>query len=676
VRTAATFALRIDGRPVAVAPGTTVAAALANAGITHFRTSVGGERRGPLCAMGVCFECRVTIDGVPHRRACMVPCAPDMAIETANAIDLDHDRYSSGGPLQRPEVAVSRSAPGPGASPRQTPHQTEERAGDEPQTPDGGPLHAPERGEATADALERGLPVRPIRVSGQVGETAGDVAQTPAEGLTCERQTRQNGARSAAPRLQAETVSVDVAVVGAGPAGLAAACRAAEAGARVLLVDEAAAPGGQIWRQAAGAAPVRLARRWLARFAASGAMRLGAAAVVDARPGPVLLAERAGGALRIEARSVILATGARERFLPFPGWTLPNVVGVGGAQALLKSGASFRGLRVVVAGSGPLLLPVAGALARAGARLALIAEQAPAGAVMRFAAGLWRRPGRLAQAARYRGAFLRTAYRCGVWVSAARGDGAVREAVLTDGLRSWVEPCDVLACAYGLLPNVELPRLLGCALDDGGQRLAGDYLGGRSGRDGLSERDGLSGRGGRVVRVDGLQRTSVEGVFCAGEPTGIGGLDLALVGGQIAGLAAAGAAPDSPEIRALQRRREGERRLGAALDRAFSLRPELRTLATPETIVCRCEDVPLGRLDPGWAARQAKLYTRAGMGPCQGRICGAALELMLGWDEPDTVRPPLLPVTLANLAELAGAGDPDPGLAHLATDPENPFQGD
>ena len=614
---AATLELRIDGRPVAVPPGTTVAAALANAGVTHFRTSVGGERRGPLCAMGVCFECRVTIDGVPHRRACMLPCAHGMTVETAGARDLDGQ--APGDPEQLAETPVPTPEGFPATNPAGAPRQACKSADHAPQPFDAGPHPSPWK-----------------------AREASDEPQTDAS-ATGPAPARRPGAGRTTVRSQVDTATVDVAVVGAGPAGLAAACRAAETGARVLLVDEGAAPGGQIWRQAAGAPPVRLAGRWLARFAASGATRLGGAAVVDAGPGPLLLVERAGGgALRVKARSVIVATGARERFLPFPGWTLPNVVGVGGAQALLKSGASFRGLRVVVAGSGPLLLPVAAALARAGAHLAPIAEQAPAGAVMRFAAGLWRRPGRLVQAARYRGAFWRTAYRCGVWVSAARGDGAVREAVLTDGKRSWVEPCDVLACAYGLLPNVELPRLLGCALD---------------------------GRGDRRVRVDELQRTSAEGVFCAGEPTGIGGLDLALLGGQIAGLAAAGAAPDSPKIRALQGRRERERRLAGALDRAFRLRPELRRLATPETLVCRCEDVPLARLDPGWNARQAKLYTRAGMGPCQGRICGAALDHLLGWDEPDTARPPLLPVPLADLAqiaELAGAGDPDPDAAAAA----------
>jgi NADPH-dependent 2,4-dienoyl-CoA reductase/sulfur reductase-like enzyme len=556
-----TLSLSLDGRLVEVPAGSSVAAALANAGIAHCRTSVSGETRGPLCAMGVCFECRVTIDEVPHQRACLTACAEGMRVAT---------------------------------------------------------------GTAPAGAL-------PV----------------PASGFT----------ETAAVAV----VRAEVAVVGAGPAGVAAACRAAEAGCTVVVLDQGAAPGGQVWRPwlahgrghdasapRRGGEPVALpanrpAAAWLRRLAASGARLIGGATVVDLLPGPVLLAESGGRALRIEARHLILATGARELFLPFPGWTLPNVLGVGAAQALLKSGADFRRRRVVVAGSGPLLLPVAAALARAGARILLVAEQAPLWSVMRFAAGLAGHPRLLAQAARYRSALWRSRYRCGVWVQAALGGGAagavaspprgadaVHTAILTDGRRSWRVECDLVACAYGLVPNLELSRLAGCAEEAGPPRR---------------------------VRVDELQQSSVAGIWCAGETTGIGGLDLALASGQIAGLAAAGRHPEA----LLLRRREGQRLHAAALAATFSPRPELLQLPRAETLVCRCEDVPLGRLDAAWTPRQAKLYTRAGMGPCQGRICGPALERLLGWDEPDSVRPPIEPLPLATLADLAAvAGDTPP----------------
>ena len=146
------------------------------------------------------------------------------------------------------------------------------------------------------------------------------------------------------------------------------------------------------------------------------------------------------------------------------------------------------------------------------------------------------------------------------------------------------------------------------------------------------------------VRVDERQATTIDDVFCAGEPTGIGGVELSLVEGEIAGRAATG----SPISELPIARRGTLRRYAQRLAAAFSLRPDLLTLAKPDTIVCRCEDVRLGDLDAAWSSRQAKLYTRAGMGPCQGRICGAALESMLGWTA-DSVRPPVQPTRLATM---------------------------
>ena len=418
---------------------------------------------------------------------------------------------------------------------------------------------------------------------------------------------------------------VDVAVVGAGPAGIAAAVRASEVGARVVVLDESPRPGGQIWRHRAGGYVPAAARRWLDRLAGSSATVLAGRSVIDVVAvdgGFALGIEGADAPRTVHARTVVLATGARERFLPFPGWTLPGVAGIGGVQALLKAGTSFDGKRAVLAGSGPLLLPVAAALRSAGARVLLVAEQAPFARVAAFGAGLWRRPRAIVEAARYRSGFLGTPYRTGTWVVEAHGDGALRSVVVTDGRTRRTIECDVLGTGYGLVPSTELARLLGCETRDG------------------------------LVVVDAAQGTTVPGVYCAGEPTGVGGVDLALVEGEIAGLQAAstGAAPQDGALRAQRGRL---RALAGAMDRAFAPRPELRALATPDTIVCRCEDVRLGAIDPAWAPRQAKLYTRAGMGPCQGRICGAALEHLCGWPA-DTVRPPTAPTSFASLlAETA-----------------------
>jgi NADPH-dependent 2,4-dienoyl-CoA reductase/sulfur reductase-like enzyme len=408
----------------------------------------------------------------------------------------------------------------------------------------------------------------------------------------------------------------EVAVVGAGPAGIAAACRAAESGRQVLLLDENPRAGGQIWRGASRGPGPAAARRWLTRLAESSAQLVDTTAVVDAAGDGVLLTERRGEALVVESKRLVIATGARELFLPFPGWTLPNVLGIGGGQALLESGTSFRGRTIVIAGSGPLLLPVAAALAGTGARLSLVAEQAPPHQVRRFALSCWRFPGKLVEAARYRAAFLSTAYRPGVWAIAARGDNRVEEVVLTDGSRSWTEPCDYLLSSYGLAPNLELPRLLGCAVDND------------------------------RVTVDDFQLTTVGDVYCAGEPTGIGGVELAVVEGEIAGLATTGR---YREAAALAGRRRRLQRFAAALAEAFAPRRELAMRVEADTTICRCEDVAWGQLDPAGSFRQAKLATRVGMGPCQGRVCGPALALLRGW-ESDRVRPPLRVSTLGVLA--------------------------
>ena len=417
----------------------------------------------------------------------------------------------------------------------------------------------------------------------------------------------------------------DVVVVGAGPAGIAAATRAAEAGRRVLLLDEAPNVGGQIWRHRTRASLGSDAREWTQRLERTRAEVRRGIAVVDviAQPdngGVTVVAERhRGGVDVVHASSLVIATGARERFVPFPGWTLPGVVGIGGAQALVKQGANFKGKRVVIAGTGPLLLPVAASLSDAGARVLLVAEQASYASVRDFAISLLAHPETLLQAAMYRLAFMRTPYLMGTWVTAAIGEDRLTSVQVADGRSTRSIPCDVLCTGYGLVPNVELARLLGCAVVDG------------------------------VVKVGSRQTTSLPGVFAAGEVTGIGGVALALVEGELAGLAAAGAArPDA----SLTRRRAALRETASRMERTFAVRPELRALADEDTIVCRCEDVRRRSVATLGDARQAKLYARAGMGACQGRVCGPALEFLFGWPS-GTVRSPLEPARLSTLSVAA-----------------------
>ncbi len=399
----------------------------------------------------------------------------------------------------------------------------------------------------------------------------------------------------------------EIVVIGAGPAGLAAACRAIESGAAVTVVDDNLQRGGQIWRGAAyESLPwLREGVRWIA-----------GARVFDApRPGCIALECADGSARELEYSKLILATGARERFLPFPGWTLPNVMGAGGLQALAKSGWPVQGMRVIVAGSGPLLLAVASYLREHGASVRLIAEQAGTRSLLRFGLALTRHPAKARQAISLRASLRGIPYRTGCWPVAAQGAERLENVTLRQGSRTWSEPCDYLACGFGLVPNTELAELLGCRVEHG-------------------------------VRVDEYQRSSVSGVYAAGETTGIGGLELSLVEGEIAGFAAAGRAD---QARRRFGAREACRHFAATLESTFALRPELRSLPHDDTLICRCEDVTWGRVRACQSWREAKLHTRCGMGPCQGRVCGSALEFLMGW-KPESVRPPIFPVRIGTLA--------------------------
>lgn len=417
-----------------------------------------------------------------------------------------------------------------------------------------------------------------------------------------------------------ETSQFDVLVVGGGPAGMAAAACAAESGARVGIVDDNPGLGGQIWRgQEAVPASSEIAR-WYARVRAQNIFAVRGARVFEQPMPGVLLAETYDGLRELRYRSLVLCTGARERFLPFPGWTLPNVMGAGGLQAMAKAGLPIAGKRVVVAGSGPLLLAVADYLHEHGAHVLMVAEQASGAALRGFATKLVRYPSKIFQAIRLRLGLLSVPYRTDWWPTAANGSGKLDSVTLqhSGGRKETVE-CDYLACGFGLVPNVELPLMLGARVQNG------------------------------CIDVDEWQQIPVPDIFCAGEPTGIGGLELSLTEGQIAGYAAAGQRDKAKQLFAERKKYADFARL---LETTFALRAELRTLAEDDTLLCRCEDVPYGRAREFQSWRAAKLQSRCGMGPCQGRVCGAAAEFLLGWT-PDSVRPPVFPARIENLAASA-----------------------
>ncbi len=406
--------------------------------------------------------------------------------------------------------------------------------------------------------------------------------------------------------------------MGGGPAGIAAAVTVAEAGVRVGIADDNPSFGGQIWRGEERAPTTGIAREWYRRLRGAEIEHLAGHRIVAAADEKTLLAETDDGAVELRFEKLILATGARERFLPFPGWTLPNVMGAGGLQALVKCGLPVEGQKIVVAGTGPLLLAVAAYLKEHGANVLAVAEQASRTKLMKFGAGLLAQPSKLTQAFALRRQLGATNYISNCWPVAAEGAGRLESVTVRSGSKTWKVDCDYLACGFHLVPNIELAALLGCEIAGG------------------------------LVRVDELQQTSIRDIYCAGEPTGIGGLELALAEGEIAGRVAAGV---SGGLEQLRRKRAMLAKFQAKLEDAFALTPGLRSMPTDETLVCRCEDVALGRLKEHNNWRSAKLHTRCGMGPCQGRVCGPAVEFLLGWSV-ESVRPPIFPAQVQSLAQL------------------------
>ncbi|MFF7352137.1 FAD-dependent oxidoreductase [Streptomyces filipinensis] len=452
-----------------------------------------------------------------------------------------------------------------------------------------------------------------------------------------------------------------LAVVGAGPAGLAGALAAASRGVRVTLVDAAEQAGGQFYRQPARALgarrPEALHHQWRTweRLRDGIGRHLTAGRVthltghhvwcVQREPDSFTVHALRGRAqeegVTVRADAVLLATGGYERVLPFPGWTLPGVVTAGGAQAMLKGGLVLPGRTVVVAGTGPLLLPVATGLAAAGAHVAALVESAGPGALLRRTPAVAAEPGKLAEGAWYAGRLLRHRVRTllrhtvveahgtdrleAVTVAAPERDGRTRP-----GSARRI-PCDTLAVGHGMLPHTDLAETLGCTLT------------------------------GTAVRVDEEQRTDVPGVWAAGESTGIGGAALALAEGHIAGRSIAarlsGAVPDPRTWAAAARARARQRAFFAALDPVYAPPAGWADRITDDTVVCRCEEVTAGEVrtaaGPLGAGdlRTVKLLTRAGMGWCQGRVCAPAVAGLTGCPLTPGRRPFARPVPLGVLAE-------------------------
>jgi NADPH-dependent 2,4-dienoyl-CoA reductase/sulfur reductase-like enzyme len=422
----------------------------------------------------------------------------------------------------------------------------------------------------------------------------------------------------------------DIVIVGAGPAGLAAARCAAQSGAAIALIDDNPLAGGQIWRGGPDrSTDPRAKKLWTQLQAMPNVQWFMQGRIVGVAGPAQLLLETSQQAFKLRYRKLILATGARERLLPFPGWTLAGVTGAGGLQALVKGGHPVHGKRIVVAGSGPLLLAVAATMQQHGAQVLQILEQSNWRQLAGFALQLTRTPEKLKQAWQLRGQLAGIPYHADSYVVQAEGEQQLRAVQAVSAGQHKTIACDYLACGYGLLPNTELAEAIGCRIVGG------------------------------AVQVDMQQQTSIENVYCAGEGSGVGGVDLALAEGHIAGAHASGLATPGPYWLA---QRRSQQAFAGRLSRAFRLRPELRNLCHSDTLVCRCEDVAYSALQSHASWRSAKLRTRCGMGSCQGRVCGGATDFLFGW-KPDSVRLPISPTRLGSLLSLHGksaAPDSDP----------------
>lgn len=425
--------------------------------------------------------------------------------------------------------------------------------------------------------------------------------------------------------------TVELAVIGAGPAGLSAAIQAGELGVETLVLDENAGPGGQIYRQLPADFQIDGPERLGSTFA-KGAKLLARVerAVVTIRSNTVVwsldrdlnleVASPMGSEI-IRAQRVILAAGAYDRPVPVPGWTLPGVFTMGGAQNLLKSQGLLVGKRILVAGTGPLLLLVASQLAKAGAEI-IVADPVPRHAALRQLPALWSERPLLLDGARYHWNLLRRRAR---WLSPSvisSIDGAERVEIATvvGADESWrpvrgterTFEVDAVALGYGLLPSTELARLTGCRFHY--DETSSTWL----------------------PEIDEDFSTTIPGLAVVGDGARISGAVAAAEQGRIAAVAVARdlrriekdaaqdlQAPSRQRLRSLDRFRDG-------MDHVYAPRAGLQDLTTPATVVCRCEEVTAAEIDEAISCgitdlAPLKAATRVTMGPCQGRMCLPAL---------------------------------------------------
>jgi NADPH-dependent 2,4-dienoyl-CoA reductase/sulfur reductase-like enzyme len=440
-----------------------------------------------------------------------------------------------------------------------------------------------------------------------------------------------------------------IAIIGAGPAGLAAAKVASEIGAEVIVLDSAPRPGGQYWRHRDGVQGYKSHR-------ASGYFD----AVINSRNVTYIHGAQVWSATRnkssitlnylqsgvektITVEKLILTTGAYDRSIPFKGWELPGSMTPGAAQALLKGYGVVAGKKILVSGTGPFLLPVAVGLAEAGAEVLGIVEAHSPLRWLRSPLALILNPQKALELLYYLGKIRKYSLKVhfGRAVIGFNGNTATLSKLKSNleakGKTSQIE-CDVVASGWGFNPDVTLGGILGC-----NQEVDLD--------------------GSVIFTVDSEQRSSVENIWIAGEATGIGGADLALAEGEIAALSALnGSIPFS-----LIFKRFRLQLFATALQRSYPVGNGWQSWIKPETKICRCEEVSHGEICQSVTelsaqdSRTSKLFTRAGMGLCQGRVCSRNVSEIIAGESGCKVldqerisysnRPIAAPISLGLLAD-------------------------
>lgn len=449
----------------------------------------------------------------------------------------------------------------------------------------------------------------------------------------------------------------DLIVLGAGPAGATAAIKARSLGLRVAVIDEAPAAGGQVYR---APSPALTATQpdtdrakgdaLRAKLAASGAVLYANHRVWSLTPGFTVTSLGPDGPLTLEATNLIVAAGAVERHIPVPGWTLPGVIGLAGATILLKAHGVLPGRRVVVAGSGPLLLLVASKIVAAGGEVAAVVDAAPRASWVARAGAMLARPDLMAKGAGWLLALLkaRVPIHSGSAIRGVHGTNGVEAVTIGPVDRDWrpvagseqTIAADALCLGFGLLPSTEVTRLLG------------------------AEHRYEPELGGWVPALDASLQTSVPGLFVAGDCAGVRGADAAPLCGELAALGVISRlgrggdlASETGKIEAGWRKSS---RFGAAMSALAIPPPGAAAMIAAGTTLCRCEGLTRATLDAAIAAgartlADLKATTRCGMGPCGGRVCSEAAAMLIGaatgWDRATigqpSARPPLRPVPLA-----------------------------